>query len=270
MVSSEDFAKCIFHSGDVYGNSTDKILLMDDYRTPIYQTYASGFQGVGPDFDKGAARRWGRAYDYYFRGWFPKDKDSAIVDLACGSGKLLYYFKQHGFANLSGIDISPEQVRLAQQVLPGALEGNVLDFIQGKQEKFDLITAIDIIEHLRKEETLLFLDRCYAALKYGGRLIVQTPNASSPWVSALRYGDFTHEVCFTPTLLRKLMHHSGFLNVEIREQCPVPWRYSLFSTFRHASWKLLRLSLKFWNIIETGGGGDDILTRVFLISGVKQ
>ena len=86
-----------------------------DYRTRIFDRYASRFGNVKPVFDAAAADRLGKAYDHYLRGWLPESKDAAIVDLACGSGDLLRFFKQRGYTNIHGVDVSPEQVELARQ-----------------------------------------------------------------------------------------------------------------------------------------------------------
>jgi len=89
-----------------------------DYRVRIYKNYASGFQDADKIFNVKTSARWGNPYDYYFRKWLPESRDAAIVDLACGGGKLLHYFKQRGFSCITGVDISPEQVDLARQVTP--------------------------------------------------------------------------------------------------------------------------------------------------------
>ncbi|MCP4709471.1 MAG: hypothetical protein GY869_12660 [Planctomycetes bacterium] len=76
-----------------------------DYRRRIYETYASGFEEVDLRFDEAAAVRWGRNYETYLRSWLPRDKDAAILEVACGGGYLLHFLKNKGYRNLSGIDI---------------------------------------------------------------------------------------------------------------------------------------------------------------------
>lgn len=241
-----------------------------DYRTRIYEHYSAGFQDLKPEFDAAAARRWGRAYRYYFRGWLPAHKDAAVVDLACGGGALLYFFKQHGYSHIAGVDISPDQVQLARQVVPHVQQGNVLEFLEQNRGAFDLITGLDIVEHFHKDEVLRFLDGCYAALKPGGRMILQTPNAETPWAGMHRYNDFTHEVCFNPNALMRLMRLCGFSDTAAREQGPVPWGYSLPSTARFVIWSGIRFMLKVWNLAECGDRGSGVFTRVMLATGVKQ
>jgi hypothetical protein len=128
---------------------------------------------------------------------------------------------------------------------------------------------LDIIEHLVKLEVMRFLDASYKALKPGGRLILQTPNAESPWGSQHRYNDFTHEVGFNPNLLSRLLNLAGFQSMECRETGPVPSGYSLISSLRYLIWQSIRLGLKVWNLAETGSAGSGVFTRVFLATGVK-
>lgn len=241
-----------------------------EYRNRIYTEYANRFQDAKEIFNQAGSRRWGKAYDYYLRSWLPEDKGVSIVDLACGGGKLLHYLKERGYHCLQGVDISPEQVRLARQVIPEVIESDILDFLVEHRDRFDVILGLDIIEHFHKDEALRFLDGCCSALKLGGRLILQTPNADSPWGTVHRYNDITHEICFNPNSIERIMRLCGFRDIETREQGPIPWGYSMKSTGRFLVWQAIRLGLKLWNAAETGGTGSGVLSRIFLASGIRK
>lgn len=240
-----------------------------DYRTRIYERYASRFQSAPATFDRDAARRWGRAYRHYLRGWLPARRDARILDVACGGGKLLQFFLDAGYGDVHGVDVSPEQVALARQVTPNVIQADVLEYLGSQPGAFDLITGLDIVEHFRKEEVLRFLDLCFAALKPGGRLVLQTPNADSPWLASIRYGDFTHEFGFNPNALARLLALVGFEAIDAREMGPVPFGYSTVSTLRWLVWQTIRMGLKVWNLAETGDAGSGVFTRVFLVSAKK-
>jgi len=244
-------------------------LIPDGYRDRIFRNYASQFQDSDLSFDRTASIRWGKAYKYYLRGWLPKSPDADIIDLACGGGKLLHFLKDQGYRNIHGVDISPEQVELSRQIAPDVTRANILDYLEGRREVFDVMIGLDIIEHFSKDEAFSFLDKCFAALKPGGRLILQTPNADSPWGTVHRYGDFTHEICFNPNSLARILDLCGFRNVVAREQGPVPRGYSLKSTARAMAWTVVRSGLKFWNVVETGNAGSGIFSRTFIVSGAK-
>lgn len=240
-----------------------------DYRTHLYEHYGATMQSAPERFDQAASRRWGKAYDWYLRGWLPASQDARIVDLACGYGRLLHLFRERGYRNIAGVDISPDQVRRARQVVSDVHEANVLDFLDAHPGEFDLITALDLIEHLTKDEALRFLAACFAALKPVGRLVLQTPNADSPFGMASRYGDLTHELCFNVNALTRLLALHGFTAIEAREVGPVPWGYSLASSMRWVVWQGIRAGLKVWNLAETGAAGEGVFSRNFLIAGVR-
>ena len=69
-------------------------MLKSSYRDRLYANYGHNFQDTGEVFDQKNAQRWGRAQNYYLRDWLPDSKDARIIDLACGNGKLLYFFKE--------------------------------------------------------------------------------------------------------------------------------------------------------------------------------
>jgi 2-polyprenyl-3-methyl-5-hydroxy-6-metoxy-1,4-benzoquinol methylase len=245
--------------------TTDKT----DYRQRLYENYATLVMRTSGTFDVAAADRWGKAYDHYLRDWLPTDREVAILDVACGAGKLLHFFKRRGYSKLTGVDLSPEQVARARQVIPEIVEGDVLAFLESHQNHFDIITGLDIIEHLDKPTVVRFFDACFQALRPNGRLILETVNADTPMGMPILYGDFTHESCFTQQTLVSLMRMTGFSAIEVRETGPIPYGYSLNSSLRYLAWRTLRLGRILTNMVETGSRGSEILTRVMIASGLK-
>jgi hypothetical protein len=130
------------------------------------------------------------------------------------------------------------------------------------------VIGLDLIEHLHRDEAVRFLDLCRRALKVGGRLVLQTPNADSPFGMQPRYGDITHEWAFNTNQLTRLMRRARFERIEARGLGPVPWGYSALSTARWFVWSGVRAGLQLWNLAETGARVP-VLTRVFLISGLR-
>jgi cyclopropane fatty-acyl-phospholipid synthase-like methyltransferase len=203
------------------------------------------------------------------RGWLPAARDASMVDLACGSGWLLHFYQNQGYTNIQGVDLSAEQVELARSITPNVAQGDVMAFLESRSEHFDFISAFDLIEHLHKNEAVRFLDGCLNALKPGGRLVLQTPNSDSPMVCNIRYGDFTHELCFGANSISWVLRACGFRDVQIRELAPVPWGYSLKSSIRWLGWKGIRAALKLYNLFEVGTSGSGVFARVMLASAIK-
>jgi len=240
-----------------------------NYRERLYENYATLVMRTSNTFDAAAADVWGKGYDYYLRKWLPADKNAVVLDVACGAGKLLHFFKRRGYSNLTGVDISPEQVARARQVIPDVIQTDLLTFLEAHPDHFHIIVGLDIIEHLEKAAVVRFLDACHSALRPNGRLILETVNADTPLGLPILYGDFTHESCFTPQTLVSLMTMTGFSAIEVRETGPIPHGYSLSSSLRYLAWRVLRMWRLLANVVETGSAGSGILTRVMVASGLK-
>ncbi len=239
------------------------------YRTKLYAHYASQVHGKeNLTFDEVAAKRWHALYNSYLKGLLPPEKDTPILDVACGSGQLLYFLKQRGYTNLHGVDLSPEQVELSRQVLVDVVEGDAIEYLVAHPSEFELILGLDIVEHFTKDELLSFLEACFAALCPGGRLILRTTNAESPWGNVFRYGDLTHELSFSPDCLMNLLSATGFSSVCAFESGPVP--HGLVSSVRWLLWQMIRLILMAYNYVEMATKGSGVYTRVFWATGCKE
>ncbi len=242
----------------------------NDYRKKIYKDYADVFKNSSGLFDQETTLKWQPCLEYYLRNWLPIEKNSPIIDLGCGEGRVIYLLKRMDYTNVKGVDISESQLKIARQVNDRVESSDVLEYLQNTTEKYDIILAFDLIEHLSKNEVLDFINLCKMRLNIHGRLVLQTPNASSPFFGEVRYGDFTHELGFTPKLLSQLLIRAGFTNIESRETGPIPRGYSLKSTIRFGIWQIIRTLFWLITLIETGGDEQRIYTRVFIQSGVKK
>src|SRR3972149_7270027 len=67
-------------------------------------------------FNEKLRERMFKAYSRILSKWLPQDKSAAILDVACGEGTLLSYLWHHGYRNIHGFDLSPENVRICQQL----------------------------------------------------------------------------------------------------------------------------------------------------------
>jgi SAM-dependent methyltransferase len=123
---------------------------------------------------------------------------------------------------------------------------------------FDLICAIDVLEHIHKDRILEFLGRVYAALRPGGRFICKVPNLAA-FHTPLFYMDFTHETPFTASSLRQVLQLSAFVNVRVLPVGPVV--HSTRSAARFVLWKGITACLRFIQTVE--GGPQDPLCSVY-------
>ena len=104
----------------------------------------------------------------FLKTFFIKYQFSKILDLGCGTGRLLD-FATHG------LDFSAEMLKVAQQKYPEKIlkvgEISKIDF----KEKFDCIFSFHVIMHQTEDETQLFLKESHEKLNYKGILIFDYP-----------------------------------------------------------------------------------------------
>ncbi len=189
--------------------------------------------------------------------------DTRALDIGCGYGNLLAYYRWKGIKTYLGIDNSPHQIDQATRVF-GAEHARMADGLNFLAEctpgDWDIISAIDFVEHLAKVECLQFLSLAYRALTDRGILLVRTPNANSPWGMSVRYNDLTHEICFTPNSFRDTAAACGFERVECWEDIPMV-REGPREAARWLGWQAFRLLMTAQSLIEVGRSGSRVFSR---------
>lgn len=107
-------------------------------------------------------------------------KDSKVLDLGSGEGAFCRRLLDNGY------DVT------AMELVPGRFQVDVtcheqdlnFDFKDKLSEKFDLIVAIEIIEHLQNPRH--FIAECIGLLKEDGFLLLTSPNLES-WYSRIQF-----------------------------------------------------------------------------------
>ncbi len=204
-------------------------------------------------------------YSQRFKKLIPKNLDSCICDLGCGRGDFVLWLNNLGYKNVAGVDISEEQIDQANELkVKNITHGDIFQYLQ-KHKNHDLIVARDLLEHLDRNQIYDFIETTFSSLNEGGRIILQVPNATSPYFGRVLYGDFTHELAFTGNSIRQLMHANGYRNVKI-----YPWRpviHNFKSLLRYLAWRTVEFFIKLPIIIESST--DTIVTMNFIISAEK-
>ena len=92
----------------------------------------------------------------YYLKKIKQGKIETIFDIACGNGLVLLSFvKNKNFKKVLGIDISQKVIEMAKQNdTEKQVEWKVADIFQEDLEKFDLVLALDIVEHIDDKKFL--------------------------------------------------------------------------------------------------------------------
>lgn len=224
-----------------------------NYRDRCYQSFVSRHWVFSHALSEKDFNHLRRVYHKKFNSFPPPDKNSLILDIACGAGHFLYYLQKEGYINAQGIDISEEQLQVARKMgIKNLQKANLFDYLPKHPGKFDMVVANDIIEHLKKDEVLEFLDLIFKALKPSGGVLIATLNAQSLFGAKTVFIDFTHEQGFTPGSLSQVMRVCNFKDVKVYGDGPVA--YDWRSGLRTILWSLTKEFLKLYSVIERGTG----------------
>jgi len=164
------------------------------------------------------ARRFKEYKEQFINKFFPENRSIKILDLGCGHGLFLHTCNRLGYTNSEGIDQSEELLEYGRREfkLKNLQKGDAETYLKTKPDNtYDVITAFNIIEHVRKEEVERLLQLIHSKLKPGGIFIMEVPNADSPLGIHTLYSDLTHELAFTRLILTRLFDIAGFKEIII-------------------------------------------------------
>ena len=140
-----------------------------------------------------------------------------VLDVGCGTGRLVKFLNDSGFKAI-GCDSSEKAVEKAKKLnKKGIIIKASASRLPFGKNSFDLITAISVIEHLKKSESENFFKEARRTLKPEGFIFLVTPNFATPlriiqgknWFA---YKDPTHINFFTPGKLFKMLKRYGFFD----------------------------------------------------------
>ena len=155
-------------------------------------------------------------YANLLKPYLPQDKNAQILDIGCGMGLALKALKTLGYSNISGIEIDENQTKAAKSKgLEVELVSDSAAFLTGGLKRYDLILAIDVLEHIPLENQLTFSRAVREALSEKGAFLATVPNANSAIAGRWRYIDWTHQISFTEASLNFLLVSAGFSKIEI-------------------------------------------------------
>jgi len=222
---------------------------MKNWKIDFYNNYSKYFKREYTSTQYEKFIPYGR---YILNLAFPPDKNIKILDLACGIGGYLKVIHDNGYTNITGVDTSEEEIDFAyKNGLTSLIRNDIFSFLENSSAmEFDIVLALDIIEHFEQEEVLQFMSEANRVLKPQGKLIIHTPNAEAIFGSKIRYADFTHEVAFTQNSIKQVCTFAGFKTVTSYEDRPL--LYSFLGFLRRIVWEVLCFQYRLLHAAETG------------------
>jgi 2-polyprenyl-3-methyl-5-hydroxy-6-metoxy-1,4-benzoquinol methylase len=204
-------------------------------------------------------------WEKHFGHLLPRDRQARVLDVGCGRGGMVYWLQQRGYKAAEGIDLSSEQVETARRLgISNVHQADLSSYLGSRRAYYDALILRDVVEHFTREEIVKVLQLCRAAIRPGGSVIVQVPNAESPFFGRIRYGDFTHELAFTSSSVTQLFNVVGF--EEPRVYPTDPAIAGLGSLGRVALWSAVKTFYRILLYAELGRG-QRILTQGLIAVG---
>lgn len=147
-----------------------------------------------------------------------------VLDVGCGPGTFIGNYLQG--TESFGLDISAAQIEYATRTYGSSthrFSTQPLTSVCEAGERFDAVTAIELIEHLSPDNALQVLTEARTLLAPGGLLVLTTPNYRSLWpliefgvnaVSAVAYEE-QHINKYSRGRLREHLAAAGFRDISI-------------------------------------------------------
>ena len=164
-----------------------------------------------------------------------------ILDVGCGTGATMGFLERYG--EVTGVDISPQAVKYGREQGRARLclaDGGHLPFVEGS---FDLVTALDLLEHL--EQDPVGLREMWRVLKNEGHLLAVVPAFAFLWSDFDRFSG--HYRRYTSSELRDKVERAGFeitrLSYFNTLLFPFVWGVRRFKNFA-GRWKTFRSDLE--------------------------
>jgi 2-polyprenyl-3-methyl-5-hydroxy-6-metoxy-1,4-benzoquinol methylase len=187
----------------------------------------SGEYAKKGEYHKKLSKKW-RYYPIYVEKMkFIKDflnklpKNCKILDVGCGEGLLVEEFSKKGY-NIIGLDLNYSSKYVKK--------GNLLK-MPFKDDSFDLILCLDVLEHLSVSDQPIALAEIKRVLKKNGRFILAIPNLAH-FASRISF-------LFTGRLIRtsEIERHPGdrpvkeYISLLKKNNLKIIKRKGLFPTF---------------------------------------
>lgn len=134
-----------------------------------------------------------------------------VLDFGCGDGRLILELKKDRVLNIVGLDISETALKYAK-VFNQNSNSNV-QFVSSFDEiinnKFDLIVAMEVLEHIQENELPVVIEKLSKLLEDKGKFVVTVPTLNKQPIPSKHFRHYNLD------LLRE--HVSPYFNIDNAE-----------------------------------------------------
>lgn len=114
----------------------------------------------------------------FINKYLPEKRNLRILDIGCGSGLMLNSLESYG--QVSGMDMSDDAISFSKEIFSGKVEKGFLPAnIPYSKNNFDLVIALDVIEHINEDIEALKNIRTH--MVEGGKAIITVPACMMLW-----------------------------------------------------------------------------------------
>ena len=138
-----------------------------------------------------------------------------ILDVGCGTGANLEMLQKFGAAE--GVDVSDEALEFCQSKGLKTHKG-LAEKLPFADESFDLVTALDVVEHL--DDDLAGLREMNRVLKPGGRTLIFVP--AFMWLWGVQDDVSNHRIRYTK---KQIVERLRLANFEIERATYANWTF---------------------------------------------
>jgi len=111
------------------------------------------------------------------------DRDSRILEVGCGVGRMLRALYSMGFHNLSATEISKQRLKTVEELGPSGIELHHSDKVPVEESAYDAVISSAVIEHVKSPAEML--QAISRTLRPGGLLSITTDTYMWRWLQKL-------------------------------------------------------------------------------------
>ncbi len=165
--------------------------------------------------------RFKRDHSQYIEPLLKYKKGGKLLDFGSGEGWFVHHATLNGFDAL-GVDFDSRRIKSGKKIFQGKLMKGTLNTLDKfEQKSFDVISILNIIEHLPNPS--IFLQKCSRILKNDGIFMIMIPTVDSLQFEILK----NHFYWFMAPYHINLFSHKGIKNLLSRYNFSIISEYNI-------------------------------------------